>query len=225
MICTDTGVEGYIKAAVAVPEEEEYTKQLRVRQINFAQNVNIREYPSTESSVVGRVPINTILLPISEEYNEDGELWYRIEYEGTEGFIRESTVDVIEVPKVAETQAEAEELNTPEEAQEQSTEKPLVVENATQRVTQNTVQASNKNESNEVAKEEEADEKMLQPTITTRPDAGFVDEVTIVIVIGIFVSLLLAGIAMIMIHKERKKLQEKKQGKKGKSKYRIDRKG
>ena len=98
-IRTDFGVEGYARAAEVrnkaddVNEEpnqdgEEPTMQ-NIRTIN---TVNVRELPSTETEVLGKIPKDTVLRPLQIQENEEGEQWYQIEYAGVVGYIRESAV-------------------------------------------------------------------------------------------------------------------------------------
>lgn len=94
------------------------------RQIETMQAVNIRKNASIEEDVVGKIPQGTILDCISTQENEIGEIWYEITYSGIHGYVRESTVNVIET--VIQEEADLEtgnEINLPYEAMPQHEEK------------------------------------------------------------------------------------------------------
>lgn len=75
-------------SSVGVPGETD-------RQVRTIESVNMRRDPTTDSDIVGRIPPRVTLECIGMLKNEIGENWYEISYEGVRGYVRESTVDVI----------------------------------------------------------------------------------------------------------------------------------
>lgn len=66
------------------------------RQVRTIESVNMRRDSAISSDIVGRIPPGVTLNCIGVQKNEIGENWYEIFYEGVHGYVRESTVDVID---------------------------------------------------------------------------------------------------------------------------------
>lgn len=124
LIETNMGVQGYIPAEkvitstnnaqnentherdvqvqeqepVAEDEDENNLPDSVKEQLFTMQVVNIRENPSTSAEVVGKIPSGTTLDYIDSTTNTMGEIWYEISYEDISGFVKQSTVQVMNVP-------------------------------------------------------------------------------------------------------------------------------
>lgn len=55
-------------------------------------SVNLRSMPSTDSEILRRISQNIPLLYYQRYVNDEGEGWYKVEYEGTTGYVIESAV-------------------------------------------------------------------------------------------------------------------------------------
>lgn len=67
-------------------------------QILAAEVVNIRENPSTSEEIVGKIPRGTTIDYIDIVINENGEEWYEVSYEDIHGYVKQSTVRLVETP-------------------------------------------------------------------------------------------------------------------------------
>lgn len=80
-------------------DEDENNLPENVRSQIFATEVvNIRENPSTTDEIIGKIPRGTTLDYISIVTNEDGEDWFEVSYEDIHGYVKLSTVSLIETP-------------------------------------------------------------------------------------------------------------------------------
>lgn len=68
------------------------------KQILTMQAVNIRENPSTNEEIIGKIPRGTTLDFIDTITNTIGEVWYEVSYEENHGFVKQSAVQEIEMP-------------------------------------------------------------------------------------------------------------------------------
>lgn len=199
-IQTDMGVKGYIKKENVQQEVQETVEGQKKQQIECAQNVNIRLQPTTEAEIVGRVPQHTILEPIQTQENEQGEIWYQIEYEGITGFVRESTVDIIEVEEAVENREPEsrtnEEKSVEAETQTDIEEKAEVIEEKQDIKTEK----SDKQDSNE----QEKSRAEIQ-SLTTRKAVNPIDRVAILLGLGILLSALLALLVIRLMRKQQRK--------------------
>ncbi len=94
-----------------------------------ASSVRIREQASTSSEIVESIPKDTIVNVISEE-----EGWYKVEYNGKEGYIKSNFLKVsedenettdnttIDVSETEENNVEENNIDTPEEENNENTE-------------------------------------------------------------------------------------------------------
>lgn len=124
LIETDMGVQGFIPAqsVIKIPanaqnenaqvvdtqvqepvsrEENENENNLPEsvkKQLLTLEVVNIRDNPSTNGEIVGKIPRETALDYIDTVTNATGEVWYEVSYEDNHGFVKQSTVREIEVP-------------------------------------------------------------------------------------------------------------------------------
>lgn len=125
LIETDMGVQGFIPAqsVIKIPndaqnenaqagdtpqvqepvsrEENENENNLQEsvkKQLFTLEVVNIRDNPSTNGEIVGKIPRETALDYIDTVTNAKGEVWYEVSYEDNQGFVKQSTVREIEVP-------------------------------------------------------------------------------------------------------------------------------
>lgn len=199
-IQTDIGIKGYIKKENVQQEKQEAMEIQKKQQIEFAQNVNIRKLPTTEAEIVGRVPQHTILEPVQTQENEQGEIWYQIEYEGIIGFVRENTVDIIEIEETVE--------NVKNELQ---TNKEEFVEPQTQTgMEEETEEIKEKQESKPEKSDKQDNDK--QEKIGTEPDriitrktVNPVDGVVVLLGLGSLISALLAWLVIKRMRKQQRK--------------------
>lgn len=85
--------------APANENEDENNLPENVRsQILATEVVNIRENPSTTDEIVGKIPRGTTLDYINIVTNESGEEWYEVSYEDAHGYVKLSTVRLVEIP-------------------------------------------------------------------------------------------------------------------------------
>ena len=124
LIETDMGVQGYIPAqsvimvSTDVSNENRTERDTRVqetvpeegnenennlpdsvrKQLLTMEVVNIRENPSTNEEILGKIPRGTTLDYIDIITNEIDEVWYEVSYEDNHGYVKQSTVKEIEVP-------------------------------------------------------------------------------------------------------------------------------
>lgn len=200
-ICTDTGTEGYIQKEKTLRKAEETGQSKESHnQINVIQNVNIREYPTTDAEIVGRVPSNTILESLQKQENEAGEIWYQISYEGVNGYIRESAVDIIEIEQGNEVETQEQPEQTKNTTATEIQEITIPQEEAED--TPQSVQVVSK-ENNRVTEKEREQAVVYQKT--TRKAVNPIDEVVLFIMLGMVVSLLPVIFIMRRIRKKRHK--------------------
>lgn len=199
-IQTDMGIKGYIKKENVQQEMQETMESQKKQQIECAQNVNIRLQPTTEAEIVGRVPQHTILEPIQTQENEQGEIWYQIEYEGIMGFVRESAVDIIEVEETVENMET--ELQSNEEEFVEAEMQTGIEEDAEFIEEKQDIKAekSDKQDSNE---KEKAEAEIYR--VTTRKAVNPIDRVAILLGLGILLSALLALLVIKLMRKQQRK--------------------
>lgn len=205
-ICTDIGQEGYIQKEETFREAEETQQSIEQtpqKQIKFIQNVNIRELPTIEAEIVGRVPRNTILEPLEKQENESGEVWYQINYEGIIGYIRESTVDIIEIER-EEEQIEKQIEKQIEELPQQETAIVMQEVAISQEEVEN-IEQSVKQASKETEKIAEEMRNTVVCEITTRKSVNPIDGVMLFIMLGMIVSLVPVICIMRKVRKKRHK--------------------
>lgn len=217
-ICTDFGTEGYVRESSVRYEEAEETeskeKKSDVQRIETVDNVNVREIPSTDAEIVGKVPHNTVLEPLQTQENENGETWYQIEYEGTVGYIRDTAVNMVTVALEKEADGEeqsaddAQIINGISEAQEiqgiDQKEETASVEQIP------TIEEEQKIKTEKDAEMMESDEKtdwgVQEPdTKTSRKWVNPIDKVAIMLILGMVVS----AVAIIYILKKIRKEQRR----------------
>lgn len=205
---TDLGIKGYIKKEYMKQETQETIEIQKKQQIEFVQNVNIRLQPTTEAEIVGRVPQHTILEPVQTQENELGEIWYQIEYEGIMGFVRESTVDIIEVEETVE--------NVEEEPQPQTNEAELVepepqisVEMDAEIIKEEEKQdikiEKSDTQENDKQEKKSTEEREEIYKVTTRKAVNPIDEVVIRLGLGSLLSAFLALLVIKLMRKEQRK--------------------
>ncbi|MCM1048330.1 MAG: SH3 domain-containing protein [Clostridiales bacterium] len=97
---TDNAQTGNAQTNVSENDnEDENNLPENVRSQIFATEVvNIRENPSTTDEIIGKIPRGTTLDYISIVTNEDGEDWFEVSYEDIHGYVKLSTVSLIETP-------------------------------------------------------------------------------------------------------------------------------
>lgn len=201
-ICTDIGQEGYIQKEETFREAEETQQSIEQtpqKQIKFIQNVNIRELPTTEAEIVGRVPRNTILEPLEKQENESGEIWYQINYEGIIGYIRESTVDIIEIER-EEEQIEKQIEELPQQETAIVMQEVAISQEEVENIEQSVKQASKETE--KIAEEMR---NTVVCEITTRKSVNPLDGVMLFIMLGMIVSLVPVICIMRKVRKKRHK--------------------
>lgn len=122
LIETDTGVQGYIPAQSVIKittdaqnentqgrdaqtqepvtdeENENNLPDSVKKQILTMQAVNIRENPSINEEIIGKIPLGMTLDFIDTITNTTGEVWYEVSYEENHGFVKQSAVQEIEMP-------------------------------------------------------------------------------------------------------------------------------
>lgn len=206
LVQTDLGIKGYIKKEYVKQEIQETVEIQKKQQIEFVQNVNIRLQPTTEAEIVGRVPQHTILEPVQTQENEMGEIWYQIEYEGIMGFVRESTVDIIEVEEAVEN-VETEPQTNEAELVETETQISIEVdaeiieeeEKQDIKIEKSDIQKNDKQEKKNVEKRDEIH------VVTTRKTVNPIDGVLIMLGLGVLLSAFLALLVIKLMRKEQQK--------------------
>ena len=109
-------------SAFALAEGESYS----MRVIKCSTRVNIRQYPNTNSAIVGQAPLGATL--VGCQIAAKGSDWYAVVYEGVAGYIRG---DFLEQLDAAAAPAPAEEAPAPvEEAPAPAEEAPAPAEPA-----------------------------------------------------------------------------------------------
>lgn len=203
---TDLGIKGYIKKEYVKQEIQEEIEIQKKQQIEFAQNVNIRLQPTTEAEIVGRVPQHTILEPVQTQENELGEIWYQIEYEGIIGFVRESTVDIIEVEETIEN-VEAEPQTSGTELVEPETWISVEVGAETIKEEAKLDTEAEKDDAQEIDKQEKksTEEREEIYKVTTRRLVNPIDGVVVMLGLGILLSAFLALLVIKLMRKEQRK--------------------
>ena len=58
--------------------------------------VNLRRTPSSSGTSLDRVPVNTLLLVLSSEY-DGANTWYQVSYDGQEGYIRSDMAKMLTI--------------------------------------------------------------------------------------------------------------------------------
>lgn len=213
---TDFGAEGYIPEADVYKQAEEEaldeSGQTDMHYIETRNNVNIREQPSTAASIAGRIPQNTVLEPLQVYENDNGEIWYQIEYDGSVGYIRDTTVNSIS-QSIQNTEAvrdSAESAGITETVQDE-TENSEGTESA-RNETESSEEESFREIKNaqetetEAAKQQAQTEKQDAETAanqeTTRKWANPIDKTVILLVLGVLISGFAAGYIVKRIRKE-----------------------
>lgn len=75
------------------------------KQLLTTEVVNIRDNPSTDGEIVGKIPQGTTLNYTDAITNQTGEVWYEVTYGDARGFIRQSTVMELEAAGAAQDDA------------------------------------------------------------------------------------------------------------------------
>lgn len=217
---TDFGKKGYIKKEYVKQEVQESPEPQKKQQIEFIQNVNIRLEPTTESEIVGRVPQHTVLEPLQRQENEKGEIWYRIEYEGISGFVRESAVDITEVD-ASVRDVETEQQTSVGEAVKLETDVSTETELQSaevEEIEEKDIQEADKQEGNK-SEQKNIVEKETAQRVITKKVVNPIDGVVIGLCFGILLSMLLAVLVVKRMRKEQRKIADKNRNsrRKGKS--------
>lgn len=95
---TDAQVQGAVAEEENENENENNLPDSVEKQLFTLEVVNIRENPSTDENILGKIPRGTTLDYIDVITNTIGEVWYEVSYEDISGFIKQSTVREIEAP-------------------------------------------------------------------------------------------------------------------------------
>ena len=106
---TDNNTENNEENGEATPDQEQ-TKMIRI----IADEVNLREAPSTEADVIATVDTDTQLPLLKTVTDEDEFTWYKVSYEEAEAYVRS---DMAEVVETEEQEAVVEEEQAPETEQ------------------------------------------------------------------------------------------------------------
>lgn len=214
-IRTDFGVEGYVRASEVRNKADDITEDSNqdgeeavIQNIQTINTVNIRELPSTDTEIVGKIPKDIVLTPLQIQENEEGEQWYQIEYAGLIGYIKESAVRTTDQPQDIpknEVQDDPEQGDADNEEQVVTEDRPQEVPNEVQDEESNEVE-NDKELSMETAKQQVQQdvpdktpqvsaEKKISATgtepkykETTRGWANPIDLVVIVLFVGILLS-------------------------------------
>ena len=88
---TDNNTENTEENGEATPDQEQ-TKMIRI----IADEVNLRESPSTDAEVIAAVSTGTELTLLETVTAEDGTIWYKVSYEETEAYVRSDMAEVVE---------------------------------------------------------------------------------------------------------------------------------
>ena len=70
---------------------------VNMKVIKCSQRVNIREYPSTNSTIVGKAPLGAVLVGCQKSTKAPD--WYAVIYEGVAGYIRGDFLESVPVPE------------------------------------------------------------------------------------------------------------------------------
>lgn len=75
-------------------EEENAQSNTRIENLRTKSTINLRRGPSTnEDNIIASIPGNSQVKFLSEEEDENGEMWSRIFYEGQEGYVRSDLLE------------------------------------------------------------------------------------------------------------------------------------
>ena len=88
---TDNNTENTEENGEATPDQEQ-TKMIRI----IADEVNLREAPSTEADVIATVYTDAQLPLLETVTGEDEFTWYRVSYEEIEAYVRSDMAEVVE---------------------------------------------------------------------------------------------------------------------------------
>ena len=114
-------------AAFACVLAEEESVNMRV--IKCSERVNIREYPNTNSTIVGKAPLGAILLGCQQ--SKKAPDWYAVIYDGVAGYIRGDFLEPVGDTAAPAEEAPVEEAPVEEApAEEAPAEEPAVEEPA-----------------------------------------------------------------------------------------------
>lgn len=75
-------------------EEENAQSNTRIENLRTKSTINLRRGPSTnEDNIIASIPGNSQVKFLSEEEDENGEMWSRIFYEGREGYVKSDLLE------------------------------------------------------------------------------------------------------------------------------------
>ena len=74
--------------------EENAKSNTESKDLRTKSTINLRRGPSTnEDNIISSIPGNSQVKLLSEEEDENGEMWSRIFYEGQEGYVRSDLLE------------------------------------------------------------------------------------------------------------------------------------
>ncbi|EEB36720.1 SH3 domain protein [Anaerococcus hydrogenalis DSM 7454] len=74
--------------------EENAQNNTESKDLRTKSTINLRRGPSTnEDNIISSIPGNSQVKLLSEEEDENGEMWSRIFYEGQEGYVRSDLLE------------------------------------------------------------------------------------------------------------------------------------
>ena len=75
-------------------EEENAQSNTRIENLRTKSTITLRRGPSTnEDNIIASIPGNSQVKFLSEEEDENGEMWSRIFYEGREGYVKSDLLE------------------------------------------------------------------------------------------------------------------------------------
>ena len=74
--------------------EEDTQSNTESKDLRTKSTINLRRGPSTnEDNIIASIPVNSQVKFLSEEEDENGEMWSRIFYEGQEGYVKSDLLE------------------------------------------------------------------------------------------------------------------------------------
>ena len=93
----ETNTENNVENSEEEQNPEEAPDQEQIKMIRIiADEVNLREAPSTEAEVIAAVSTGTELPLLETVTAEDGTIWYKVSYDETEAYVRSDFAEVVE---------------------------------------------------------------------------------------------------------------------------------
>lgn len=93
----ETNTENNVENSEEEQNPEEAPDQEQIKMIRIiADEVNLREAPSTEAEVIAAVSTGTELPLLETVTAEDGTIWYKVSYEEAEAYVRSDMAEVVE---------------------------------------------------------------------------------------------------------------------------------